>query len=195
VHERVIRDRSPLTAGAFSPSGKLLAVAGDDGVLRVVEVDTGFERTLFGHGHAVRYVTFSADETYLASADEYGEIRVWHTPVPSGDGRRLLTASMDGTVRVWSLPGGTLERVLDGHEGGATYVAASADGKYAATTDTANTVRVWDLNALSSEPRVLSGTPGNVQFLIFSPDSRRLGSPANNVLRIFDCNGSIETRP
>lgn len=48
----------------------------------------------------------------------------------SADGQHAVTASMDSTVRVWSLKDRALERVLTGHEVGATALALSADGRW-----------------------------------------------------------------
>ena len=44
------------------------------------------------------------------------------------DGIHAVTAGFDGTVRIWNLVTGSLERILPGHRGMAYSVAISADG-------------------------------------------------------------------
>jgi WD40 repeat protein len=50
--------------------------------------------------------------------------------VGTPDGQRLFSSSLDSTVRAWSVKSGVLERVLAGHEVGATALALSADGRW-----------------------------------------------------------------
>ena len=50
--------------------------------------------------------------------------------VVSADGERVITSSLDSTLRVWSLKDKALLRVLTGHEVGATALSLSADGRW-----------------------------------------------------------------
>jgi WD40 repeat protein len=67
----------------------------------------------------------------------------------SPDGTRLLSASMDGTVRIWDArplgsETGQAYRTLPGHQGGVRSVAFSPDGRWLASAADDDTVRVWD---------------------------------------------------
>jgi serine/threonine protein kinase len=97
----------------------------------------------------------------------------------SPDGRRIVTASLDSTVRVWDAETGEMLAVLSGHEDWVNSASFSPDGCrivtaiYDRTATTYNTVRVWD--AETGEMLVLlSGHKAEVWSGSFSPDGRRI---------------------
>ncbi|KAM7369388.1 hypothetical protein PAMP_013660 [Pampus punctatissimus] len=72
-------DAGPLGANqvAFSPSGKMLAVASNDSLVRVVEVDSCTVSSLSGHRDGVQSVTFDHKGETVISAGNDGLINVW----------------------------------------------------------------------------------------------------------------------
>uniref|UniRef100_A0A8C4EP17 Sperm-associated antigen 16 protein n=1 Tax=Dicentrarchus labrax TaxID=13489 RepID=A0A8C4EP17_DICLA len=72
-------DAGPLAANqvAFSPSGKTLAVASSDGLVRLVEVDSCVVSSLSGHSDGVQSVTFDHEGETVVSAGSDGVINIW----------------------------------------------------------------------------------------------------------------------
>ncbi|EYF00115.1 effector-associated domain EAD1-containing protein [Chondromyces apiculatus] len=63
------------------------------------------------------------------------------------DGRHLVSASVDRTLRLWALGSGDTVAVLRGHEDDITACAVTADGKTVVSASTDATVRLWDVAA------------------------------------------------
>jgi WD40 repeat protein len=62
-------------------------------------------------------------------------------------GRRAVSGSSDGTLRLWDLETGEGLSPLEGHTGGVTAVAVLADGRRALSGSRDNTLRLWDLES------------------------------------------------
>jgi hypothetical protein len=67
----------PALAVAVRPDGKLIATGGDDNVIRLWTPAGGLVRTLYGHSDAVHALAWSRDGKRLASASADGTLRVW----------------------------------------------------------------------------------------------------------------------
>ncbi len=77
----------PIKALAFSPDGKLLAIGADDGILRVVESDTGKAvYTSASRNARVERVAFSPNGKLVALGDSNSQVAVY---VPEGKGNQL----------------------------------------------------------------------------------------------------------
>ena len=77
----------------------------------------------------------------------------------SPDGKRLASASLDKTVKVWDATTGQEILTLKGHTGGVLGVAFSPDGNRLASGGWDGTVKVWDA-ATGQEIRTLKGHTG-----------------------------------
>jgi len=102
------------------------------------------------------------------------------------DGRRLASASGDGTVRLWDAASGRELACLRGHEGKVTSVAFAPDGGRLASASLDGTVRLWDA-ASGWELACLRGHEGMVYSVTYAPDGRRLASAsADETVRLWD---------
>jgi hypothetical protein len=159
---------------AFSPDGKLVAAAGENGVACLWQVSDGARLPdLKGHTATIRSVAFSLDGATAATAGDDGSVVLsdvkggrtlarWpaHTkpitavafspPVPS-IGPLVATASEDGTAQVW-LPDGRRLAVVRGHSGSVRGLAFSPDGNSLVTFGEDGTLRLWDLRVEQRPP-------------------------------------------
>jgi WD40 repeat protein len=87
----------------------------------------------------------------------------------SADGRFLITAGWDRTVRLWHGTTGQEIRHFEGHGDVVNAVSFSRDGRAALTGSKDGTARLWDIRD-GAEVLHLAGHSGGVTTVAFSPD-------------------------
>lgn len=157
-----VQDRGFVRAVAFSPNGKLLANSTFHGFVRVWDPDRRELRFETSYGSHVPAVGFTADgktlaaasgrDIYLYSVNKWKQLEPLrgHTLAVTGMAMhttavQLLTASSDGTARLWAVPGGEL-KCWDWKTGPLSAAAISADGLMAAVGSAKGEVVLWDLD-------------------------------------------------
>jgi YD repeat-containing protein len=60
------------------------------------------------------------------------------------EGKRIVTASSDGTARIWEVPSGKETHVLTGHTGAVLFAAWDPSGRRIVTTGMDGIARIWE---------------------------------------------------
>jgi WD40 repeat protein len=104
----------------------------------------------------------------------------------SPDGSRIVTASRDGTARIWDAAAAKEVALLLGYDNPVTSAAFSPDGLRIVTASWDKTARIWDA-VTAKEIALLRGHDDSVLSAGFSPDgSRIVTSSADKTARIWD---------
>ncbi|MFD4669165.1 BTAD domain-containing putative transcriptional regulator [Lentzea sp. NPDC058450] len=179
-----------------------VASAGDDGTVRLWDLDGTGLATLDGHADRVESVAFSPDGSRLAALTRDHTISLWDVArrerlsslsysglgastdiAYQPDGRGLVTASL-GRFR-WSLPG-----LVRGTFSGGPYIASALeftpDGRLLISTDPAGGAMLWNVAEDRLERRVSTGQ-GDVRDVAVSPDGTRFATAgANRTVKVWD---------
>ena len=108
----------------------------------------------------------------------------------SSDGRWIASSSLDGTVRVWSWPGGKAVRVLPG--GGELYdVAVSPDGKLIAAVGDSRDVIVWRAES-GAIARTIQLPVRSLSTVFIGADDLAVGSSDGKIRLIDLATGRID---
>lgn len=183
-----------VNSAVFSPDGKRIAAACDDGKVREFSLESKALVAEFALGSKpILDVTYSSDGSRLVTAGADGSAVVSNCSTKErqvefgGHGgqvrlavfcfndKGVATMDSDGTVRLWSVESGDAKYAVTGHEGGATTAAASQDARFLATGGKDGEIRVWDL-ATGKVLRKLSEHRGGVNSISFAPNGRGLVS-------------------
>ena len=102
------------------------------------------------------------------------------------NGQRLVTASGDGTARLWDLATGQCLKVFKEDTDWVHAVAVTPDGQWLITGCSDKTARLWDLE--TGRPlRVFAGHTGRVNAVAITPDGKRLVTGSSDkTARIWD---------
>ncbi|WP_395845873.1 CHAT domain-containing protein [Cystobacter fuscus] len=117
----------------------------------------------------------------------------------SPDGTWVVTASGDGTARVWRADGSDKDHplVLSGHAGPVSSAAFSPNGAWVVTASGDGTARVWRADGSDKDhPLVLSGHAGPVSSAAFSPNGAWVVTASGDgTARVWRADGSDKDHP
>src|SRR5262249_4937465 len=139
---------------AFSPDGKLLAIAGNQKPPRLWSIEKNRElRTFAGHEGRAPLVAFA------------------------NDGKTVITAGDDGLIRVWDVAEGSEAQVISGHRNSIAGLAVSPDGTLLASASVDGTIRLWEPATCKQRQVIDAAVPQQgvtdfAQFVTFTDDGK-----------------------
>lgn len=180
---------------AFQPNGSLIATASENGLIQLHNVASEtYKFDLQGHEGSVLSIAFSPNGERILSGGKDNTVRLWSitsdTELMRMDGHiswvrsvafnpdvlrnRAISGSSDGSIFVWDLSTGTLEKKLEHvhngsitrlgyHPNGVSFVSASADGE----------IILWDSRLLTERHRY-QDYRNEVTEIIYNPDGNCL---------------------
>ncbi|MEM8643068.1 MAG: WD40 repeat domain-containing protein, partial [Cyanobacteria bacterium P01_G01_bin.54] len=148
---------------AFSPDGQFLATAGGDGVIKLWTAAGQFIREIKAHTEPIAQIAFSPAES--------------NSP-------RLVSASLDKTLKLWDIKTGQEIQTFTGHTDRVYSVAFSPDGQQIASSGYDNRVKLWSLSGDQLES--FQGHQALVFKVKFSPDGQILASSSgDNTVKLW----------
>jgi WD40 repeat protein len=168
---------------AFSPDGEFLVVGNRDGTLQVVRwTRLAAPPRQDGRG-------LPADRR-LGQPPTQGHVGAISGLAFSAVAPLLVSAGVDGTVRLWDPEAPQCLHVLRGHAGPVAAVGFSPDGALVVSAGSDATVRLWD-PATGRALQVLEGRTDQAPVAELSPYAALLATGgADGVVRMWEWSGS-----
>lgn len=193
VVRRVEVSSSPIRAVRFVGRKNWLIAGGDDMCIRVYNASTMERLARFqAHNDYIRYIAVHPTLPLLLTAGDDTVVKAWNwekdwqlvqtyrghlsyvlsLAINPKDPTQFATASMDRTVRMWSIDSPTQNYTLMAHaDRGVNFVEfyPFADKPYLLTTSDDRTIKVFDYQS-KNVVATLSGHAHNVSFAIWHPE-------------------------
>lgn len=157
---------SPAVAAAFHPTGKAVAVVGQD--------QSG---AIFETSHGIYQTRLTWNESRIAAL------------AASADGTLLVLGTQDGLVRILQAQTGRRRHLLVGHRAAITAAAFRPDGSEVAVADETGTVNLWS----TSTGALLARVPvtAMVKSLALSADGQLVTVSTSDTVRLVRRDGTL----
>ena len=173
--QKIVQTGSQPRGLSFSPDGRRIATAQDNGAVRQWDSATG--KAVGPH---------IAGHTDVATAVAY-------TP----DGRTIVTTGADNALRLWNADTGAALNPNPAHTAFPTSLAVSPDGRVIVTGGDADRIQLWDAHSgrLLKSAQVTDNSTGTVNDVRFDRSGKWFAALAHDKLAIYDTDTFTLRRP
>ncbi|KAH8802341.1 quinon protein alcohol dehydrogenase-like superfamily, partial [Flagelloscypha sp. PMI_526] len=186
----------------FSPDGKLVVMGSPDGFGKVWDSESGKQLLELREKDVDLHISTRSAPTTMITTDSgkwvlttrrigienrnYRFVDAGTSVAFSPDGKRIVSGSDDGFVRIWDTESGKRIQKCCVHASSINSVAFSPDGKCIVSGSDDKSVRVWNTKS-RKQLQSLNGQGDKVGSVVFSPDGKRVlsGSYGGSV-RVWD---------
>ena len=186
------------TAGSISPDAKTIALASEDNIVKLVNLDSEAFDIHEERMNTSNLVGFSPDN-FPVSLDE-NLLKFWNSDGTvkkslelfdrmdnvsfSPDGKVIALMGTQVTTKLWNCT----EKLLNTFELNSSFPEVSPDGKLMVTVDRNNTAKLW-----RTDGTLIGNLPGQkarITKVLFSPDSRLVATVSqDNIAKLWNQDG------
>lgn len=162
---------------AFSPNNKWVISASSDGTAIIWDfMEDNILKILDGNKWIASDFIFPTFEKRQSIYDAQF----------SPDGKSILTAHQDETIRLWKIMPFSSYKSLIGHNNNVSWIAFSPDDRYLASVSSDLSIRIWDI--LNDKSVILRGAHDHfICYISYSPDGKMIASSsADKTIKIWE---------
>ncbi len=104
----------------------------------------------------------------------------------SPNGRYIVSASTDFTIRIWDVENGAEIKVLRGHTDYVQWAEYSPDGQRIVSASNDGTVKIWDVKSGMAVDSIVGLSKWSVWCAGYSPDGKHVAFTSDNTICIWD---------
>ena len=111
----------------------------------------------------------------------HGHTKPIYSALFSNDGRNIVSASSDSTIRIWDVTSGKCNSILCKNAGIAHYASFSPDGRYIVSINTDSTIRIWN----KTNGECINTIYDRAKYATFAPDNKRIAVASDSCIHLW----------